>query len=62
MKNELFTEMLNVLTSAIVLMCDRDEEEFYHRTCAIEMNEALTDDEVDLLETMKQCIANLVRE
>lgn len=61
MHKELFNETMNVLTSAIALMFDNDVDEFYHRTSALEMNEDLTDEEFDSLETIKFEIAKLVR-
>jgi hypothetical protein len=62
MKKELFNELSNILMSAIALMYDNDVNEFYHRTCAIEMNEELTDEQIDLLETIKHDIVKLARE
>ena len=61
MSKELFNETMNVLTSAIALMLDNDADEFYHRTSALEMNDELTDAEVDTLESIKSLLVSLVK-
>ena len=61
MTRELREELLNVLNSAVALVFDTDVDEFYCRTSAIEMNDALTEEEVDTLESMKSLIVSLVK-
>ena len=50
--------------SAVALVYEVDAgtdavDEFYYRTCAIEMNEELTEREIELLESIKHDIAQL---
>lgn len=61
MTRELREELLNVLNSAVALVYDTDVDEFYCRTSALEMNEALTDEEVDTLENIKSEISKLFK-
>lgn len=69
MRKELRAELLEILNSAVALVLDSEYrtqlensiDEFFRRTGAIEMNEDLTDAEVDSLETIKSEIAKLVR-
>ena len=61
MSKELFNETMNILTSAIALMFDNDADEFYYRTSAIEMNDELTDTEIDTLESIKSLLVSLVK-
>jgi hypothetical protein len=64
MRKELMNELTNVLMSAVALVYEVDAgtdavDEFYYRTCAIEMNEELTEREIELLESIKHDIAQL---
>jgi hypothetical protein len=70
-ENTMHNELINILISAITLTQQHEDaldntdellSEFNRRTCAIEMNDELTDAQVDNLESIKLYITKLFKE